>query len=205
MTYIYVAAIVMLVSFVLAARKQELTVYSGIKFPNHDKEVYEFPKEQLKTINGEFLDLTQFKGKLILATNVASKCGYTDVNYKNLMKLLNEPKLKNKLVILAFPSNSFGKQEPGSAQEILEFVSKNYQVPTDSPHFIFMEKKPIDEHPYLNQLKKLTYSEAFPIAWNFETKFLITPAGEVFRYSNAYDPLQLKYDLIEKLDRKSEL
>src|ERR1700761_7126366 len=86
------------------------------------KSVYEF---KLKTIDGADFSLAQFKGKKILVVNTASKCGYTP-QYKDLEKLYEQ--YKDKLVIVGFPANNFGGQEPGSNQEIETFCKDNFSV-----------------------------------------------------------------------------
>src|SRR4051794_1155034 len=87
------------------------------------KSVYAFP---VKTIDGQPLDLAKYKGKVLLIVNVASECGYTD-QYKGL-QALHAKLAKDGLVILAFPCNDFGGQEPGNEAKIKEFVRKNYNV-----------------------------------------------------------------------------
>src|SRR4051812_29906184 len=83
------------------------------------KTVYDFP---LKTLEGEPVTLAKYKGKKMLLVNVASKCGYTP-QYKNL-EALNE-QYGDKVVVIGFPANNFGGQEPGSSTEIRDFCTKN--------------------------------------------------------------------------------
>src|SRR5579871_6476074 len=84
--------------------------------------VYEF---KVSGLDGKTIDLSQYKGKKILIVNTASKCGYTP-QYTDLEALYE--KYKDKLVIIGFPANNFGQQEPGSNSEIKEFCTKNYGV-----------------------------------------------------------------------------
>ena len=103
------------------------------------KSIYDF---KLKTLDGEEITLAKFKGKKMLLVNVASECGYTP-QYKPLQAL--HEKYKDKLVVIGFPANNFGKQEPGNSTEIKEFCTKNYGVT-----FQMMEKisvKGEDAHP----------------------------------------------------------
>src|SRR5689334_25019675 len=88
------------------------------KTPTGVKSIYEFT---LKTIDGQDLSLSKFKGKKMLIVNVASECGYTP-QYKGLQEL--HEKYKDKLEIIGFPANDFGAQEPGSNTEIKQFCFK---------------------------------------------------------------------------------
>jgi glutathione peroxidase len=88
-----------------------------------DKNMYSI---QAKALDGSAMDLSQFKGKVVVVVNVASRCGYTP-QYAGLQKLYDDMKGKD-VVVLGVPCNDFGGQEPGSAQEIASFCSKNYGV-----------------------------------------------------------------------------
>jgi glutathione peroxidase len=79
----------------------------------------------VKSIDGKDIKMSSFKGKKILIVNTASKCGYTP-QYESLEKVYEQ--YKDKLVIIGFPCNQFGGQEPGSNEEIVEFCKKNYGV-----------------------------------------------------------------------------
>jgi len=102
--------------------------------------VYDF---KLKTIDGAEISLSKFKGKKLLLINVASECGYTP-QYKNLQALHEQ--YGSKLVLIGFPANNFGKQEPGTNTEIKSFCTKNYGVT-----FLMMDKISVagsDAHPF---------------------------------------------------------
>ena len=131
---------------------------------------------KMKSLAGEPVDLSKFRGKVVLIVNVASKCGYTP-QYKGL-EALHEKFAKDGLVILGFPANNFGKQEPGNDGEIAEFCRKNYGVKFDM--FSKVSVKGDDQCPLYQFLtsKELNPKFAGPIKWNFE-KFLISPKGEV--------------------------
>src|SRR5687768_4030029 len=101
----------------------------AFRYSDPGKSIYDF---QLKTLEGESTTLKKYKGKKMLLVNVASKCGYTP-QYKNLQAL--HEKYKDKVVVIGFPANDFGRQEPGNSTEIKEFCSKNYGV-----SFPMMEK-----------------------------------------------------------------
>ncbi len=145
--------------------------------------IYDF---KLKTLDGQEISLSKFKGKKMLLVNVASECGYTP-QYKNLQALSEQ--YKDKLVVVGFPANNFGGQEPGSSSEIRSFCSKNYGVT-----FQMMEKisvKGNDMHPLYKWLSSKdengTCSEA--PTWNF-CKYLIDENGNVLKFFNSKtDPL----------------
>jgi glutathione peroxidase len=137
-----------------------------------DTSVYDFKVEGL---NGDTINLASFKGKKIMIVNTASYCGNTH-QYADLETLYE--KYKDKLVIIGFPANNFGAQEPGSNTEIKEFCKKNYGV--TFPMAAKVSVKGDDIHP----LFKYLVSEAAkigvndPIQWNF-TKFLLDENGKL--------------------------
>lgn len=141
---------------------------------------------KVDNIDGKPVDLKDFKGKVILVVNVASKCGYTG-QYEDLEALYQKYKEKG-LVILGFPANNFGGQEPGSNAEIKTFCSSKYNV--TFPMFSKVSVKGKD------QAELFTYLTAQPnpdftgdIKWNFE-KFLIAQDGKlIHRYRSGADPL----------------
>jgi glutathione peroxidase len=131
---------------------------------------------KVKDIDGKEVNLADYKGKVLLVVNVASKCGNTP-QYEGLEKTYD--KLKDKgFVILGFPANNFGGQEPGTDEQIKEFCSLTYQV--KFPMFSKISVKGNDQHPLY---KYLTSLDTKPVAkgdisWNFE-KFLIGRDGKV--------------------------
>jgi glutathione peroxidase len=139
--------------------------------------VYDF---KMNAINGQEIDFAKFKGKNLLIVNVASKCGFTP-QYGELEKL--HESFGDKVVILGFPANNFGSQEPGTNDQIAEFCQKNYGV-----KFQMFEKisvKGADQHPLYQFLKEKTGQEP---SWNF-CKYLIKPDGTVKFYSSKVAPL----------------
>ncbi|HLK31302.1 MAG TPA: glutathione peroxidase [Puia sp.] len=121
------------------------------------------------------IDLSKYKGKKIMIVNTASKCGNTP-QYADLEKLYE--KYKDKLVIIGFPANNFGQQEPGSNGEIQEFCKKNYGV-----SFPMAEKVSVkgdDIAPLFKYLVDEAKKKGFedPIKWNF-TKFLLDEKGNL--------------------------
>ena len=138
-------------------------------------DIYSIP---VKTIDGKTTSLAEHKGKAMLIVNVASKCGFTP-QYEGLEKLYRKYKDQG-LVILGFPCNQFGHQEPGSDAEILSFCSLSYGV--SFPMFAKIEVNGPHAHPLYQLLKarKAGLLGLRSIKWNF-TKFLIDPKGTVYR------------------------
>jgi len=152
--------------------------------------IFEF---SVKDAQNKNYDLTQFKDHVILVVNVSSKCGFTP-QYKGLEELYSKFKTK-KFVILGFPCNQFGFQEPGSDNEIQEFCSLNYGV--SFPVLAKVDVNGTKALPLYDFLKSsapgLMGTEA--IKWNF-TKFLIGKDGKVIkRYSPQTDPLSIEKDI----------
>jgi glutathione peroxidase len=155
--------------------------------------IYDF---EAKGLNGEPIDLKQFRGKVLLIVNTASNCGFTP-QYKGLEEVYQQFKDKG-VDVLGFPCNQFGKQEPGSADEIGAFCERNYGV--TFPLFDKIDVNGDDAHPLFKHLKSeapgLMGTQA--IKWNF-TKFLVKKDGTVYkRYAPTTAPKELLSD-IEKL------
>ena len=127
----------------------------------------------MKSIDGEDVDLGSFEGKVVLVVNVASRCGATP-QYNGLQDLYEKYKDKG-FVVLGFPANDFGRQEPGSDAEIKEFCTTKYDV--TFPMFSKITVKGADK-PKLYQVLTETADPAGEIGWNFE-KFLIGKDGKV--------------------------
>src|SRR5690349_13798048 len=134
--------------------------------------IYQFKVEGL---TGGTIDFSQFKGKKILIVNTASKCGNTP-QYDDLEDLYK--KYKDKLVIVGFPANNFGAQEPGTNQDIAEFCKKNYGV--TFPMAAKISVKGDDIAPIYKYLTEEAARKGFadPVKWNF-TKFLLDEKGEL--------------------------
>ena len=142
------------------------------------------------TLNGEQKTLADYAGKAVLVVNTASKCGFTP-QYKGLEALWQQYRDQG-LVILGFPCNQFGQQEPGDEAAISDFCELNFGV--TFPLFKKVEVNGSNAHPLFVRLKKrapgLLGSQA--IKWNF-TKFLINRDGQsVKRYAPATKPEALK-------------
>ncbi|MBD8524800.1 glutathione peroxidase [Pseudomarimonas arenosa] len=152
--------------------------------------VYDF---KAKDIDGKETSLADYKGKAMLVVNTASKCGFTP-QYKGLEKLHRDYESKG-LVILGFPCDQFGHQEPGDEEEIKNFCSLSYDV--SFPMFSKIEVNGDKAHPLFKHLKKqakgILGTEV--IKWNF-TKFLIDKNGKVVRrYAPTDTPESIEKDL----------
>ena len=127
----------------------------------------------MKTIDGKDQPLSAYKGKTLLIVNVASKCGFTP-QYKGLEALYEKYKARG-LVILGFPANDFGWQEPGTDAEIQQFCSTTYGV--SFPMFSKISVKGDKIHPLYKHLTESS-QPAGPVSWNFN-KFLVGPDGRI--------------------------
>lgn len=130
----------------------------------------------MKSLAGKDVDLAQYKGKVLLIVNVASRCGATP-QYKELQTLHDKYKDKG-LAVLGFPCNQFGKQEPGSENDISEFCQKNYGVKFDM--FSKVDVNGADSAPLFKHLtsEKAGVKDVGPVKWNFE-KFVVGKDGKV--------------------------
>lgn len=149
----------------------------------------------VKTIKGEDKSLADFRGKALLVVNTASQCGYTP-QYEGLQELYAKYKARG-FEVLAFPSNDFGGQEPGSEEEIAGFVDEKYGV--QFPMFAKVPVKGEGKAPLFTTLTEET-PEGIKgeIKWNF-TKFLVDPSGRVIaRYESNVDPMDT--DLTARLE-----
>ena len=146
-------------------------------FTSSVNSIYDF---KMNSLDGQEIDFKKYKGKTLLLVNVASKCGYTP-QYGDLEKLHEQ--FGDKVVVLGFPANNFGSQEPGTNTEIAEFCQKNYGV-----KFQMFEKisvKGPDQHPLYQFLKEKTGEEP---SWNF-CKYLVKPDGTVKFFNSKVKPL----------------
>ena len=156
--------------------------------------VYDF---SLPSIDGQPTSLSSFKGKVVLVVNVASKCGFTP-QYSALESVYEKYKDQG-FVILGFPANNFGFQEPGTNAEIKTFCSTKYNV--SFPMFSKVSVKGADTTPLYHYLtEKANPAVAGEIKWNF-TKFLVDRNGKVVqRFEPAVKPDSAEVvDAIEKL------
>ena len=152
--------------------------------------IYDFP---VQTVGGEVKSLTEYRSRVMLIVNTASKCGFTP-QYKGLEALYRTYSSQG-FVVLGFPCNQFGAQEPGDITEIQSFCSLTYDV--TFPLFAKIDVNGTDASPLFQFLKSaakgLLGSEA--IKWNF-TKFLVARSGSVLaRYAPTTTPENLKKDI----------
>ncbi|WP_215398029.1 glutathione peroxidase [Rheinheimera oceanensis] len=152
---------------------------------------------KVKDASGNDIDLSQYRGKVLLIVNTASQCGFTP-QYKELEQLHQKYKDKG-LVILAFPCNQFGGQEPGSDDEIQQFCELNYGV-----SFPVMAKLAVngpDASPLFEHLKDSARGlmKTRAIKWNF-TKFLVNKDGDVVkRYAPRTKPASIAQSIEDLL------
>jgi glutathione peroxidase len=148
-----------------------LVLISSVAFSQ--KSFYDF---KVKDIDGKDFDLSSLKGKKVLVVNTASKCGNTP-QYADLEKLYKEYK-NQKLVIIGFPANNFGKQEPGTNEEIAEFCTKNYGV--TFPMMSKISVKGDDMDPLYKWLTSKSQNGVMDseVTWNFQ-KYLIDENGKL--------------------------
>ncbi len=155
------------------------------------------------TLEGTPKKLADYRGKVLLIVNTASQCGFTP-QYAGLEKLYDKYKDRG-LVVIGFPCNQFGAQEPGGAAEIGAFCQKNYGV--SFPMFGKIDVNGQNAHPLYRYLKKEKPGLLGPfgggaIKWNF-TKFLVDREGHVMaRYASTRSPESLAGDIEKLLNAK---
>lgn len=151
-----------------------LSFITGITVDKTTDSVHDF---ELNNIDGEKISLNKFKGNVILIVNTASECGYTP-QYEGLQALYDNYKDKG-LVVLGFPANNFGGQEPGTNKQIKKFCTVNYGV--NFPMFSKISVKGNDMHPLFRYLTEQDNPDfKGDINWNFE-KFLVDKKGNLIR------------------------
>ena len=169
-------------------------IFSSINAKENQMSIYDF---NVKTIDGQEISMSKYKGKVLLIVNVASKCGFTS-QYEGLEKLFEKYKNED-FMILGFPSNQFANQEPESNEKIKEFCSLTYDVKFDM--FAKIDVNGENEAPLYKFLKSnqkgILGSEN--IKWNF-TKFLVDKEGNILdRYASTTTPESIEKDIIKLL------
>lgn len=158
---------------------------------SYEKIFYDF---SIKSITGENIDFSKFKGKTILMVNVASNCGFTK-QYSDLQNLYEDYQEKNFLV-LAIPSNQFGGQEPGSNEDIKEFCETNFNI--SFPITNKINVKGDNAHPIYKWAKKNFGNSAVP-KWNFH-KILINNKGKIHKtYGSFINPKSNK--IVQEIEK----
>lgn len=175
MKVLYVAAVTAVFAFAATCQAEDKKVSSPLE-------------GKLKDIDGKDYDLSKLKGKVVLFVNVASKCGYTK-QYDGMQKLY-EKYQKDGFVLVGVPANDYGKQEPGTDEEIKAFCTSKYNVT-----FPMMSKvvvKGADKTPLYRTLTEATPDKdgkVKEVAWNFE-KFLVGRDGKVVgRFPSKVEPM----------------
>ncbi|KAM0949533.1 putative peroxidase [Dioscorea sansibarensis] len=147
----------------------------------------------VKDARGNDVDLSIYKGKVLLIVNVASQCGFTNTNYTELSQLYEKYK-DSGFEILAFPCNQFGGQEPGTNEEILQFACTRYKA--EYPIFDKVDVNGNNTAPiykFLKSSKGSIFGDS--IKWNF-SKFLVDKDGNVIdRYAPTTSPLSIEKDI----------
>ncbi|XP_058732498.1 probable phospholipid hydroperoxide glutathione peroxidase [Vicia villosa] len=157
------------------------------------KSIYNFT---VKDIRKNDVSLSIYSGKVLLVVNVASFCGYTETNYKELNELYAKHKNQG-FEILAFPCNQFREQEPGTNEEILTFACTRFKAEFPIFHKIDVNGKNAD--PLYKYLKKQKGGLLRAIDWNF-AKFLVNKQGKVVkRYLHTIDPHKIEKDIVKLL------
>ena len=148
--------------------------------------VYDF---NMKSIDGKDISLSQYKGKPIMIVNVASECGYTK-QYKVLQEV--HAQYGDKFVILGFPANNFGGQEPGSNEEIATFCEKNFGVSFQLFEKISVKGK--DQHPLYQYLSNQAGQDP---SWNF-CKYVIDENGKFYKfYNSSASPAEIAVEVLK--------
>jgi glutathione peroxidase len=182
------------IGFLLLALVASFHFTTQAQKTNMDHTIYSF---EVEDIMGKPVSLETYKGKAVLIVNVASECGYTP-QYEHLQALY-EKYHDQGLVVLGFPANDFGAQEPGTNAEILQFCSARFGV--NFPMFSKITVKGEGQHPLYHFLtdKSLNGMSDEPVKWNFQ-KFLISKEGKLIAVikpgTSVHDDEAL--DLIEK-------
>lgn len=168
------------------AAEQQATHKEKAKMPTatsntNTKSIHDFT---LKNIEGQDVKLDAYKGKVALLVNVASQCGYTP-QYEGLQAIYSKYKDQG-FVVLGFPANNFGAQEPGSNEEIKTFCSTKYNV--TFPMFAKISVKGDDIHPLYQFLTSKESGFGGDVQWNFG-KFLVDKEGKVIaRFDSGDEP-----------------
>jgi glutathione peroxidase len=138
----------------------------------------------MKRLDGSEQSLADYRGKVLLLVNVASRCGYTP-QYRGLQDLYARYQGRG-LEVLGFPANNFGAQEPGSDEQIRQFCDQNYGV--TFPMFSKISVKGADKHPLYAELTSLPAPIGGEVQWNFQ-KYLVDREGNVVgRFDSDVEP-----------------
>ncbi|CAN6448912.1 unnamed protein product [Victoria cruziana] len=181
---------ILLALFILPLSEKSPTMAENSSFSS----IYDFT---VKDIKGNDVNLATYRGNVLLIVNVASMCGLTNSNYKELNVLYEKYKSQG-FEILAFPCNQFGGQEPGSNEEITEVACTRFKA--EFPIFDKVEVNGKDAAPVYKFLKSQKGGILGDgIKWNF-TKFLVNKDGKVVeRYAPTTSPMKIEKDILNLL------
>ena len=158
---------------------------------NYEKLAYDF---QFKDLDGSALSLSEYKGKVIIAVNVASQCGFTK-QYEDMQNIWDKYQAKG-IVMLGIPSNDFGNQEPGTSKEIKNFCEAKFGITFPMTEKVIV--KGLEAHPFYIWARENYGKSAIP-KWNFH-KIIIDQDGKIAAtFSSITKPSSKKF--IEVLDR----
>eukprot|EP00190_Bangiopsis_sp_CCMP1999_P004978 CAMPEP_0198737782 /NCGR_PEP_ID=MMETSP1475-20131203/68040_1 /TAXON_ID= ORGANISM="Unidentified sp., Strain CCMP1999" /NCGR_SAMPLE_ID=MMETSP1475 /ASSEMBLY_ACC=CAM_ASM_001111 /LENGTH=158 /DNA_ID=CAMNT_0044501649 /DNA_START=813 /DNA_END=1289 /DNA_ORIENTATION=- len=147
---------------------------------------------KMKDINGNTVDFSSLKGKVVLAMNVACQCGYTQSGYTAMKNVAQ--KYGDKVRVVAFPSNEFGMQEPGSPDEIKSFVNSKF----GNPDILIMEKSSVKGSSANDVFKFAKDSGAAEPGWNFDGRLIFDKSGKLAkRLGNS----SMEYDITSEIDK----
>jgi glutathione peroxidase len=176
-------AVVAVAVILIVQAKQPMEGDMSSATPLTERSIHDFV---MKNIDGSDVKMEEYKGKVLLIVNVASECGYTP-QYEGLQKIYTKYKDQNFLV-LGFPANNFGQQEPGSNEEIKTFCQRRFGV--SFPVFSKISVKGSDKHPFYRFLTEKETNPEFSgeIKWNFN-KFLVDKNGKIVaRFDSGDEP-----------------
>ncbi|MCS6991664.1 MAG: glutathione peroxidase [Chitinophagales bacterium] len=176
--------------------EKHFSVDAKREYPPHSPAFYQF---SARSINGELISMESYRGKVVLVVNTASACGFTP-QYAGLEELYRKYKDRG-FVVLAFPCNQFGQQEPGDEKAIAQFCATNYNI--TFPLFAKVEVNGKGAHELFTYLKKELPGTLGPrIVWNF-TKFLIDRNGiPVKRFAPTTSPEKIEPYVLKLLEEK---
>ena len=169
-----------------------ISIFGNKVTANYEKLAYDF---QFKDIDGSQLNLSEYKGKIIIAVNVASQCGFTK-QYDDMQDIWEKYQSKG-IIMLGIPSNDFGGQEPGSSSEIKNFCEAKFGITFPMTEKVSVKGK--SAHPFY-LWAKVNYGKSAVPKWNFH-KIIIDKNGKIAEtFSSMTSPSSKKFILtIEKL------
>ena len=169
-----------------------MSLFESSALAKYEKLAYEF---NFKNLNGNQLNLAEYKNKIMVIINVASQCGFTG-QYEDMQNIWNKYKDKG-VVIIGVPSNDFGGQEPGNNTEIKNFCEAKFGITFPMSEKVIVKGN--DAHPFYIWAKKNHGKSAVP-KWNFH-KIIIGRDGKIFdTFSSMTNPSSKKFvDVLEKL------